>query len=166
MSRSTPLTLTALALAGGALAPALAAAQAPAPGLIVAVGTANVTVSPVDRKSDASIKKALDDAQAAALPLAIKAARARAVVLAAESGLNLGDLVGIGDQAASPFGPFNYYGIDGTFGPGRYCGNVARYKTTRLASGRVLRKRIGTRRQCRFPNRVGTSVSVTYKTGA
>jgi hypothetical protein len=74
----------------------------------------------------------------------------------------LGALVAIGDQGALPYGPFGSYGAEGTFGPGRFCGNVPRYRTTRLANGRVRRTRIGTRRTCRIPSRVGTTVSVVF----
>ncbi|MDQ3630666.1 MAG: hypothetical protein M3417_05200 [Actinomycetota bacterium] len=53
-------------------------------------------------------------------------------------------LVAIADQPPSPFGGFNLFGVDGTFGPGRYCGNVPRFKITRLANGSRRRTRIGT----------------------
>lgn len=167
MFSSPRFIVTALAVSAVTLPAAAARAQAPPPpGTITAVGSAIVTPTPVDRTSNVSIAKAVADAQVKVLPLAIRAAHARARVLAAESGLTLGALVGIADQAPSPFSPFGGYGVDGTFGPGRYCGNVARYRTTRLANGRVLRKRIGTRRLCRVPSRVGTTVSAIYATTA
>lgn len=165
MSCRAPLILAVLT-ASVAVAPiARAVAQSPAAaGTISAIGTASVAPTPVDRNSDASIAKAVRDAQAKALPLAIQAGRARAQTLATQSGLGLGALVGIADQPPSPFGGFGAFGIDGTFGPGRYCGVVPRFRRTRLADGRVRRTRIGSRRQCRFPGRVGTTVSVTYAT--
>ncbi len=164
MSRRTPLVLAALAVTAVALPTASAGAQAPAPGTITATGSAAVTPTPEDRRSNASIARAVEEAQAEALPLAIRAARDRAGALARESGLTLGALVGIGDQGAVPFGYFGPYGAEGTFGPGRFCGNVARYRTTRLANGRVRRTRIGTRRTCRVPRTVGTAVSVVFAT--
>jgi len=165
LSRRLPLSLVALTLSAAALPAAEAGAQAPASGTIVAIGSASVTPTPGDRKSDASISKAVVAAQAAALPLAIRAARARAQVLATESGLTLGPLVGIADEAPSPFGGFGPFGTDGTFGPGRYCGTVSRFRTVRLPNGSFRRTRLGTRRLCRIPNRVGTTVAVTYATG-
>lgn len=164
MSRRIPLVVAALALTVAAPT-ATAVAQAPgsAAGTVVAVGSGTVTPTPDDRKSNTSIAKAVGDAQSEALPLAIKAARTRAQVLAKESGLTLGALVGISDAPASPFfgSPF---GETGTFGPGRFCGTVQRFRTTRLANGGIRRKRIGTRRLCRVPNRVATTVTVTFAT--
>lgn len=165
MSRRIPFVVAALALTAAAPT-ATAVAQAPgsAAGTVVAVGSGTVTPTPEDRRSNTSIAKAVADAQGAALPLAIKAARTRAQVLARESGLTLGALVGIADQAPSPFGGFGPFGESGTFGPGRFCGNVPRFRTTRLANGRVRRTRIGTRRLCRVPSRVATTVTVTFAT--
>lgn len=160
MSRRIPF---AAVLAIAVAAPATATAQAPAPaaGTVVAGGNGTVTPKPGDRTSNDSIAKAVAEAQAAALPLAIRNARARAKVLAEESGLTLGALTGIADNSPFFFGPF---GENGTFGPGRFCGNVGRFRTTRLASGRVMRTRIGTRRQCRVPSRIVTTVTLTFAT--
>jgi uncharacterized protein YggE len=141
----------AVATAAAAAVPASAAAQAPAaPGTVSATGSATVRPTPLDRESNASIVKAVEDAQEEVLPLAVRAARERAQRLATESGLVLGALVGIADAPLSPFGPYSGYGAEGTFGPGRYCGNVGRYRTTRR-DGRVRRVRVGTRRTCRVP---------------
>lgn len=169
MSRHTRSLVAALAVSGATLFPAVAGAQATSPsgsGTVTAIGSAVVAPDPGDRNSNTSIRKAVARAQTAVLPLAIRAARARARVLAAESGLTLGALVGIADQPPSPFSPFGIYGVEGTFGPGSYCGNVARYRTVRMANGTIRRTRLGTRRLCRVPNRVGATVSATYATAA
>ena len=161
MSRRTPLVLAALALSAAALPAASASAQAPEPGTVTATGSAFVRPTPEDRRSNESIARAVEEAQADALPLAIRAAREQAQALASGSGLVLGALVGISD-GSSPFGYPGPFGADGTFGPGRYCGNVRRYRTTRLANGRVRRTRIGTRRTCRIPSRIGATVRVVF----
>lgn len=158
-----------LAALGGALAaaPTPAAAQEPLPapsGTIAAVGSATVKPTPRDRKSERSIAKAVADAKAEVLPSAIASANARAKVLAEQSGLGLGALIGIADQAPSPFGFSGPFGGEGTFGPGRYCGIVPRFRITRLANGSVRRKRIGSRRSCRVPTAIATTVTVTYAT--
>lgn len=162
MSRRTPLVLAALAVTAVGLPTASAGAQAPAPGTVTASGSAVVTPTPVDRRSERSIARAVEEAQAEVLPLAIEAARERAGALARASGLVLGALVAVGDQGSIPYGPFGSYGAEGTFGPGRFCGNVPRYRTTRLATGRIRRTRIGTRRTCRIPRTIGTTVSVVF----
>jgi hypothetical protein len=164
MSRRTPLVLAALAVSAVALPTASAGAQAPAPGTVTASGSASVEPTPEDRRSSRSIARAVEAAQAEVLPLAIRAARERAGALAQESGLVLGALVAVGDAVTSPYGPFGSYGAEGTFGPGRFCGDVPRYRTTRLANGRVRRTRIGTRRTCRVPRSIATTVTVVFAT--
>ena len=162
MSRRTPLVLAALAVTAAGLPAASAGAQAPAPGTVSASGSAFVEPEPENRRSNESIARAVEQAQEEALPLAIRAARERAGALATQSGLVLGALIAVGDAGPSPFGYYGPFGAEGTFGPGRYCGNVPRYRTTRLANGRVRRTRIGTRRTCRIPSAVGTTVSVVF----
>lgn len=162
MSRRIPLAFAALAVLAVAAPTAPAGAQAPAPGTVNATGSAFVVPTPVDRRSNRSIARAVEEAEAAALPLAIRSATERAQALAAGSGLVLGRLVAIGDQLNAPYGPYGSFGAEGTFGPGRYCGNVPRYRTRRLENGRIRRTRIGTRRTCRIPHRIGTTVSVVF----
>jgi len=162
MSRRTPLVLAALTLTATAVPTAAAGAQTPAPGTVTATGSAFVVPTPENRRSSDSIARAVEEAQAQALPQAIRAARERAQALATGSGLVLGALVGISDQGGSPYGFHGPFGAEGTFGPGRFCGDVPRYRTTRLASGRVRRTRLGTRRTCRVPSRIGATVSVVF----
>lgn len=162
--RTAPVVAAVCALmAGGGVS--TAGAQAPSPGTVTAVGQGVALVTPQDRTSDASIVKAVADAQAEALPLAVTAARSRAERLAAATGLRLGALTAISDAAQAPWF-YGGFGSEGTFGPGRYCGTVGRYRTRRLASGRISRTRIGSRRTCRVPSRVATSVTVTFTTTA
>ncbi len=154
----TVLLAASILLSTGA---ATANAQAPATPTVSALGSATITPKPANPKSNASIAAAVKAAQTAVLPKAEDVAKERAKLLAQQDGLVLGAFLSVAEQGPSPFGGF--YGVDGTFGPGRYCGNVTRYRTTRLANGSVRRTRIGTRRQCRIP-RISTTVSVTFQT--
>jgi hypothetical protein len=169
MSRLHPSRLPvilALAAVLAALAAVPAGAQAPAPGpTITAIGIAQVKVEPSDRNSNDSIAKAVKAAADKATPKAIADGRERGAELAAAAGLTLGRLVSVADTASPPFGPFyGPYGPQGTFGPGRFCGNVPRYKIKRDAQGRVIsRKRVGTRRTCRVPASVSASVTMTFE---
>lgn len=158
------LAVAASVLATGALS-ATASAQAPTtgPGTVAAIGTASVKPTPEDATSNASIIAAVREARRAAIPRAVADARNRAVLLAAAGDLKLGALISIEDTASSsPF--FSPYGQEGTFGPGRFCGLVTRYRTTRLASGRVRRTRIGRSRRCRVPTQVTATETVTFAT--
>jgi hypothetical protein len=158
--------ILALALVAAALAAVPAVAQAPAATpTITAIATAQVKVVPTDRNSNDAIAKAVKAAVEQATPKAIAAGRERGAELAAAAGLTLGRLLSVADTPASPFGPFyGPYGQQGTFGPGRYCGNVPRFKVKRNAQGRVVsRKRVGTRRTCRVPASVSASVTMTFE---
>ena len=80
--------------------------------------------------------------------------------LARLAGLTLGAIVSISDAPASPyFGPYGFYG---TFGPDRFCGTVRSPVFRRGADGK--RRRVGTRtrRVCRVPPIVTSSVTVTF----
>lgn len=154
-----------LVVAGAALAaPTAAAAQQPAATPVLSsAGTGTVKPEPRDRTSNASIARAVRVAQEGAVPLAVADARARAQRLALAAGLTLGPLQAIGDTP-TPYGGFGPYGETGTFGPGRYCGTVSRFRTRRLANGQVRRIRIGSRRTCRVPNRIVANVTLTFAT--
>ncbi len=155
-------------LACAAAAPGALQAQTPVPPPLTSVtvtGTGIVKPTPLNRKSNASIAKAVRDAKAAATPLAIADGRARAANLAALSGMVLGQLVSVSEgSGASPvfFGPF--YGQEGTFGPGRFCGNIRRPVYRRTADGKRKRVAWRTIRSCRVPAQVSASLGMTFAT--
>lgn len=160
MSRSR-IAVAAVTLLTAAL-PATAAAQQPP--TITASGVAQVKPEPANRKNNGSIRKAVDEARAKALPQAIANARAHAGELAAAANVTLGSLLSISDTPQAGFPYFNLYGQDGTFGPGRYCGDVRRSRTV-VRDG--VRRRVpakGTRRVCRVPSQVYANVALTFAT--
>lgn len=160
------IVVAAVALAAGVFAGA-ATAQAPAtpaPGTITAIGTATVKPAPDDANSNDSIAAAVRQAKRTAIPRAVADARNRAVLLAAAADFKLGALLGIADVTSAPF--FGGFGEDGTFGPGRFCGIVNRYRIIRSKSGPVRRKLVGRTRRCRVPNRIIATEAVTFATGA
>lgn len=164
-SLRSALAVAASVLAAGALT-ATASAQAPpaGPGTVAAIGTASVKPTPDNATSNASILAAVREARRDAIPRAVADARNRAVLLAAAGDLKLGALISIEDSASgSPF-YFSPYGQEGTFGPGKFCGMVNRYRTTRTASGAVRRTRIGRIRRCRIPTQITATVTVTFAT--
>lgn len=128
---------------------------------MTAIGTAEVRPTPTDRDNNDAIRRAVRAAEREAIPLAVAAARARAVEIGFAGGLRVGAVVSMAETTPVPFyGPFD---VRGTFGPGRFCGDVGRYRIVRGANGRIVRRiRTGTRRLCRVPSRVAASVSVTY----
>jgi len=103
-------------------------------------------------------------AEADVLPLAVASARARAVRIGQAAGLNVGAVVAVVDGFSPYFGSFGPFGSSGTFGPGKFCGTVGRFRFVRRDGRIVGRKRIGSRRTCRIPARVGSTLSVTYAT--
>ena len=160
--------VVALGCAAAALAASPAAAQAPAspaPHTITVTGTAQVEPKPKDRKSNESIKKAVAKARREAIPLAIGNGQGRAATLSKLSGLPLGALISISSASPVP-GPFYgpYFGEDGTFGPGRYCGTVRTAIRRTNASGRRVTVGTRTRRQCRVPQFVVSSLTLVYST--
>jgi hypothetical protein len=157
MSRVAP-TLSAV-LVGLTLAAAPAAAQQPATTL-TANGIAQVKPDPQNRRSETSIRKAVTAATAEALPKAVANARAHAAELATAAGVTLGPLVNISDGQSNGF-PF-IYGQSGTFGDGRFCGQVRNSRTV-VRNG--VRRRVagkGTHRVCRVPSQVYAAVSLTF----
>jgi uncharacterized protein YggE len=155
------LGLASVLATAAALAPAAAQAQAPAKS-VTAIGTGTAKVTPNDRKSNASIKAAIDRADAAARPKAMAAARERGVELAQSAGLTLGAIVAVAETPPSPFGPFNTYGLQGTFGPGKYCGVVRAFHIRRDSRGVIHRVAGRRHRACRFPSQDSVSLSVTF----
>jgi len=136
-----------------------AAAQQPQERTVAAIGTATVRVRPADRHDNRSIRTAVRQAVRRALPRAVAAARRDATVLAAGTGLVLGDVVAVAETPPSPFGGF-YDDTSGSFGPGRYCGRIG-VSVLRRVNGRRVRV-VRRRRVCRFPTQIVSSVSVTY----
>jgi uncharacterized protein YggE len=126
---------------------------------VKAIGTAQVQVKPDDAKSNASIRAAIAEARATVLPLALADARTRAQSLASGSGLTLGDV-----QAVEEYPDPRFYGGSqdtGAFGPGEFCGTTVRTVRHRTRSGKLVRRRVRTRR-CFFPRALLASVEVTY----
>ncbi|HEV2777566.1 MAG TPA: hypothetical protein VGV90_18395 [Solirubrobacteraceae bacterium] len=162
------IAVVAVSLACACTAPAVAQAQVPAPPpptTISVTGTGTVKPTPLNRRSNASIAKAVRDAKAAATPLALADGRARAAILAAQTGLGLGALLGITEGSASAFPFFGpSYGQEGTFGPGRFCGTIRVPIFRRTANGgrRVVRFR--SRHGCRVPAQVVTSLGMSFST--
>ncbi|HEY3021163.1 MAG TPA: hypothetical protein VGJ32_13280 [Solirubrobacteraceae bacterium] len=161
----TPTSLTpprALALAAASLAFVLSAAPARADvqRTIVAVGVATAKPTPQDRKSNDSIKAAVEAAEAQALPEAIREGHEYAEKLANAAGVTLGDLLTISNAPTSPYGPFGYQ--FGPFGPDQYCGNRSVPIVRREANGR--RRVVGrrTRHVCIVPRQIVQQVTVTY----
>lgn len=140
------------------LAPAaIAADSAPT---IAAIGNATVKPTPSNPKSSASIKEAVEAAETKALPLAVTDARAHATDLATAAGLKLGAAVSISDTPSTV--PYFYQPQNGTFGTGKFCGNVRNFKTIVNKNG--TRRRVpakGTHKVCRIPT-VTASVTVTF----
>jgi uncharacterized protein YggE len=173
MDRYRPIPRSRIALAGAlAGAAAFAMSTAPAPAqqpaavqTISVIGRAEVKPTPLDRKSNASISKAVADARAAATPKAIAAGRRRAAALAAATGLPLGALISIAEAPPSPFGFPGTYGEDGTFGPGKYCGLVRAFTVRRDAQGRRRPVRGKRHRICRVPSEVAANLTMVFASG-
>lgn len=130
---------------------------------ITATGSAQVKPKPADRKSEASIAKAVEAAEDKALPVAIAEAKDYAAKLAKAAGIRLGALLSVANAPAPgyPFGPFLQQ--NGTFGNGKFCGKVRNTKLVKLENG--ARRRValkGTHKVCRVPFSVSASVSLTF----
>jgi uncharacterized protein YggE len=154
VAHALPLSLVVLS----ALAAAPAQAQQPA-ATLTANGLGEAKVQPEDRRNDASIRKAVEAANAKALPDAMANARAHAAELAAAAGVTLGPLVSIAD---SPNGGYGFFAQQGTFGNGHYCGKV---RNTHTVVRDGVRRRVaakGTHRACRVPREVYASVALTF----
>jgi len=142
-----------------ALGASPAGAQQPQERTVAAIGSATVAVRPADRHDNGSIRTAVRRALSRALPRAVTAARRDATILAAGTGLVLGEVVAVAETPPSPFGGF-YDDTNGSFGPGRFCGRT-RVSVLRRIDGR-RRRVVRTRRVCRFPTQIVSSVTVTY----
>lgn len=161
--RSLVATASVVAVA---VAPSPAGAQAPPPPpperTITAIGTASLRPTPENPRSSDSIRAAVRAARATVLTSAFARGRARAQELATQAQLPLGALLSVAEgMGGAPYffpGPF---GEEGTFGPGRYCGNVTRAIVRRDAQGRRRVTGRRTTRSCRIPT-VSVSVTLTF----
>src|SRR4051812_9634306 len=159
--------LLAAALAAALLAAPAAHAQAPAPGrTITAVASGRVTVNSKVARNSRAIAAAVDAARDRAIPLAMAKAREEAQRLASAGGLTLGPLVSVSEPQPSPFfggpggGP---YGTEGTFGPGKFCGQIRTPIRRRNAAGQLRNTgRVRSRFGCRVPAEVTQTVSATF----
>ena len=110
-----------LAAVGGAavLGVPAADAQAPPAKSVTTIGVGSASVKPKDRKDNASIKEAVDAADASARPKAIAAARERATELAQAAGLTLGGITSVSEASNFPYyGPFGVpYALQGRSAP-------------------------------------------------
>jgi len=153
-------TVAAAALLG---VPA-ADAQAPPAKSVTTIGIGSASVKPKDRKDNASIKEAVEAADAAARPKAISQARDRATELAQAAGLTLGGITSVSEASSFPYyGPFGApYGLQGTFGPGKFCGTIRSSHIKRDSNGHVHRVLGKRHRVCRFPSTLNVSLTVTF----
>jgi len=155
-----------------ALAPVLAAltlASPTAPALaqqtesVTATGTAEVKVTPSNRHSNASIVAAVEAAEKQAVPGALSAAHAKALLYAADADLSLGSVLSVSDAMDNTIfvGP---YGVDsdiGPFGPDKYCG-TERIGVLRKVDGRNKVVRTKKRHVCDVPGYASSTLTVTY----
>ncbi|MDX6554767.1 MAG: hypothetical protein QOD86_962 [Miltoncostaeaceae bacterium] len=145
-------------LVGGA-----GAAVAQEAGTVSAVGTSQVGVSPKDKKSEDSIRQAVEAARPQAVRLAIRNARSEARLMAEEAGLVLGPIVGISNSQSSPYGYGPYYFGSGRFGNNKYCGIVTRVvRRLNPATGKRVVVRRVRERKCFPPRYVPATVEVTF----
>lgn len=140
-----------------------APAQSPAPDpdgprTVTVIGTGTVKPTPRDRTSNASIRRAVQEAERAAIPRAIGNGQGRAARLAELSGLRLVALHSVAETSPSPFGWPGPFGAQGTFGPDRYCGTVAVIRRGRDGK----RRRVGSRRTCRVPAQITATLTMTF----
>lgn len=129
---------------------------------VTVIGTGQSKPKPRDRKSNASITKAVHDAERAAIPKALGNGKGRAARLAKLSGLRLVALHSVSETSPSPFGFYGSYGAQGTFGPGRYCGTVRTSVYRTGSDGKRHRTGTRSRRSCRVPDSVTASLTMTF----
>jgi hypothetical protein len=154
----------ATALVIAALVPAAAAPQTPTgQRTVTAVASGSVKVQRPAKLSSATIGEAVEAAREKAGPLAFANAKEEAERLAAAAGVTLGELQSVSEQSFGPYGPFGNYGLEGTFGPGRFCGTIRTAVFRRTESGRrVFAHRFRKRFGCRVPGQVIITISATY----
>lgn len=150
----------AVATVSATWATAQTSAAAPAGGAITAAGADSVRVTPRNRRSSPSIRQGILRAQLDALPGALAAARRDAEAAAAGAGMRPGAVFSIA-EVRRPFDP-----VAGTFGPGRFCGEVRqaiRRRDPRTGRRRVVRE--VRRRRCFAPTEASVLLRVTLLPG-
>lgn len=153
------MLVLAVVVAGLTVTPSALAAQ---PATVTATGTRLVRVLPTNRKSNASIRAAVNAAQKAGVGGALVAAHDTAVRYAKALGLTLGGVLSVSDAQGNGFyGPFGGSPFEGPFGVNRYCGIERRpvFKTVdkkRKLAG--FKKRYA----CIVPRYQATTLTVTY----
>jgi hypothetical protein len=124
---------------------------------LVAVGSGRAAVTPLNRRSSASISRALLRARLAAMPPALADARQDAQSTARAAGMELGAVFSVA-EVRRPFDDL----AQGSFGPGRYCGTVRRAIVRRdPKTGRRRVLRTVQQRRCYFSSEVSTAIRVT-----
>ncbi|HWH96511.1 MAG TPA: hypothetical protein VNT03_21800 [Baekduia sp.] len=122
---------------------------------LVADGDGTAAVRPRDRRSSASIRRAMDAARVAAAPAALVEARADADGLARAAGIPPGPVFSIAEVRRP-------YEAVGSFGPGRFCGTVRRPVFGRdPGTGRRRVVRRISQRRCFFSTTVSVGLRIT-----
>ncbi|MEA2494502.1 MAG: hypothetical protein QOJ29_2413 [Thermoleophilaceae bacterium] len=148
-----------VALAG---VPGVADAQSPATKTITAIASGRVVVKRPAKLRSVTIGAAVEAARRVALSGAVANAREEAERLAAAAGLTLGSLQSVAELPPSPFGPYPVYGVDGTFGPGKYCGRIRTPVFKRENGRRVFQHRFRSHFGCRVPRDVSVTISESF----
>ena len=124
---------------------------------ITALGTGQATPAPTSRTSSVAIATAVAEASVAAVPRAVVNARIQAAAIAEASGLVLGPVTAV-EQQASQY--FFYNRLIQESGPNRFCGSVRKTTVRRVDGKRVVRTRKV--RECYVPPFVATTLAVTF----
>lgn len=154
------LAVLAVAVPAAAQAQAVTGTQS-----VTATGTAEIKVVPTNRHSNASIAAAVATAQKLAVPGALTAAHANALLYAQDAGLTLGAVLAVSDvQTGTIFagGPIVAPGVEiGPFGPGKYCGTERRpvFKRVGKREKLVRTKKV---HSCYVPGFASSTLTVTY----
>ncbi len=130
---------------------------------VTAVAAASVKVQKDVAQTDAAIAAAVEAARAKVGPAAVANATEEAERLAAAGKLTLGPLISIAESQPFPYGPFAAYGLEGTFGPGKYCGAIRTPIFRKGKNGRrVFTRKFRSHHGCRVPAQVTATISVTF----
>jgi hypothetical protein len=164
MSHRIAVRAAAAALGAALAVPGVAAAQdAVSAKTVTAIGTSEVPINQHVAKTNAAVRAAIERSQVKAGPLAIQLAQQEAQRLAAAAGLTLGALQSIAEVQPSPFGGQFTYGLTGTIGPGKWCGQLM---TSRLVTRNGKRRRTFSHHYgCRIPREASQIVSATFLAG-